>query len=177
MEPFCSSGEFESPLTAILHEVLSDLGQNPYPGVPNPPNCEKRASVALITRIRPGYLHWPGPSECKVDQSVPVVQQLNEFFSQEWVRYGDPEVLFIKRASRAGDRWTGHVALPGGKREPKDKDDKTAAIRETSEEIGLDLGPDNCIDVGNLPERLVTTSWGTVPCVNYQRSCLSDALD
>jgi 8-oxo-dGTP pyrophosphatase MutT (NUDIX family) len=81
------------------------------------------------------------------------------------VKYGDPEVLFIKRASRPGDRWTGHVALPGGKRDPEDEDDKAAAIREASEEIGLDLTTDDCICVGNLPERVVTTSWGSVPYV------------
>ena len=81
---------------------------------------------------------------------------------------GDPEAVFIKRASRVGDRWTGHIALPGGRRDPEDADDRAAAIRETSEEIGLDLTPNNCIYVGNLPERVVTTSWGAVPYVSTE---------
>ena len=76
---------------------------------------------------------------------------------------GDPEVLFIKRAARSGDRWTGHIALPGGKREPSDPDDRAAATRETEEEVGLDLNADHCIFVGNLPERVITTNWGNTP--------------
>ncbi len=34
------------------------------------------------------------------------------------------------------------------------------AIRETREEIGLDLDTAHCLPAGNLPERLVSTSWG-----------------
>ena len=70
-------------------------------------------------------------------------------------------MLFIKRAARAGDRWTAHVAFPGGKRDPNDADDCAAAVRETFEEVGLDLGP--ALACGKLPDRIVTTSWGTVP--------------
>jgi hypothetical protein len=166
MEPFNLSGRYEGHLAAALHKTLISLLQSPYPYVPNPPGCKKRASVALILRIRPHYLHLPESAEFDIDRSIPVVQQLNSFFAQEWVQNGDPEALFIKRASRAGDRWTGHVALPGGKKDPEDEDDKAAAVREAAEEIGLQLTPESCIYVGNLPERLVTTSWGSVPCVD-----------
>ena len=79
------------------------------------------------------------------------------------MQHGDPELLFIKRASRVGDRWTGHVALPGGKRDPEDEDDKAAAVREAQEEVGLDLATEDLIYIGNLPERVVTTSFGSVP--------------
>ena len=49
------------------------------------------------------------------------------------------EILFIKRAEKPGDPWSGHMAFPGGHKEDYDADLKEAAIRETSEEIGLDL--------------------------------------
>lgn len=52
---------------------------------------------------------------------------------------GDTEVLLIRRAERAGDPWSGHMAFPGGHREPIDVDLKATAIRETMEEVGLDL--------------------------------------
>ncbi|KAJ5515307.1 hypothetical protein N7527_006867 [Penicillium freii] len=152
----------QTGLSHHLHGVLAELHRQPYPYVPNPPTCKKRASVALIIRVRPTYDHWPSSTSTK-DASQPVQQRLDEFFSQPWVQYGEPEVLFIKRASRVGDRWTGHVALPGGKRDPEDADDKAAAIREASEEIGLDLTTEDTISVGNLPERVVTTSWGSEP--------------
>ncbi|KAJ5092713.1 hypothetical protein N7456_008574 [Penicillium angulare] len=152
----------QAGLSHFLHNVLSELYQHPSPHVPDPPTCKKRASVALILRVRPTYNHWPTSSSIG-DPSLTVEDRLDEFFSQPWVQNGDPEVLFIKRAARVGDRWTGHIALPGGKRDPEDADDQAAAIREAWEEIGLDLTTDDCIHVGNLPERWVTTSWGSVP--------------
>ena len=48
-------------------------------------------------------------------------------------------VLLIRRAERAGDPWSGHMALPGGRQEPADADLVETAIRETFEEVGLRL--------------------------------------
>jgi 8-oxo-dGTP pyrophosphatase MutT (NUDIX family) len=52
---------------------------------------------------------------------------------------GGAELLFIRRAKRAGDPWSGHMAWPGGKREACDAGTLECAIRETREEVGLDL--------------------------------------
>ena len=49
------------------------------------------------------------------------------------------EVLFIERAQHPGDPWSGHMAFPGGRLEPSVRDPRSAAERETSEEVGLDL--------------------------------------
>jgi 8-oxo-dGTP pyrophosphatase MutT (NUDIX family) len=50
----------------------------------------------------------------------------------------DPlSVLLIRRSERAGDPWSGHVALPGGRAEPEDRDLTATAIRETAEEVGV----------------------------------------
>jgi 8-oxo-dGTP pyrophosphatase MutT (NUDIX family) len=54
-------------------------------------------------------------------------------------RAGAPEVLFIERARRRGDPWSGHMAFPGGRAEPCDAGPRGAAERETLEEVGLDL--------------------------------------
>ena len=56
---------------------------------------------------------------------------------------GTPEglaALFIERALRAGDPWSGQIALPGGRREPHDPDLLATAVRETLEETGVNLG-------------------------------------
>jgi len=52
---------------------------------------------------------------------------------------GVTEVLFIERATREGDPWSGHMAFPGGRVDPGDDTDRAAAERETREEVGLDL--------------------------------------
>lgn len=48
-----------------------------------------------------------------------------------------PELLFIERTSRPGDRWSGQMAFPGGKRDPGDPDLSSTARRETLEEVGV----------------------------------------
>ena len=139
-----------------LHSALRDLSAHPYPFVAGPETLKKRASVALIIRVQPDYTHWPSGDESSV-------RDINSFFEQVWVRHGEPEALFIKRAARKGDRWTSHIAFPGGRRDPEDADDLAAAVRETREEVGLDLSEENALQIGNLPQRVVTTHWGRVP--------------
>ena len=47
------------------------------------------------------------------------------------------ETLLIERAQRPGDRASGHVALPGGRVGPEDRDLRDTALREFAEEVGL----------------------------------------
>ncbi len=50
-----------------------------------------------------------------------------------------PEFIAIHRAHRPADPWSGHMALPGGRRHETDRDACETAIRETREEVGVDL--------------------------------------
>lgn len=49
------------------------------------------------------------------------------------------DVLLIRRAELHGDPWSGHVALPGGRRSPGDPDLLATACRETHEEVGVPI--------------------------------------
>lgn len=59
-----------------------------------------------------------------------------------------PRVLLMKRAERAGDPWSGHISLPGGGYHASDGDLRATAIRETHEELGVDLAGTRLL--GNL---------------------------
>jgi len=50
-----------------------------------------------------------------------------------------PSVLLIERARRAGDPWSGQIAFPGGKMQEGDRDARDTAVRETREEVGINL--------------------------------------
>ena len=79
------------------------------------------------------------------------------------MKHGDPEILFIKRAQNKRDKWSGNIAFPGGRRDPGDADDCAAAVRETWEEVGIDIShaAGNAIAAGNLEQIVITTQWGT----------------
>lgn len=79
------------------------------PTVQEPGTHTREAAVALILRPR------PGGADTQTD------------------------ILFIRRAVKEGDPWSGHMAFPGGHVEPADDSLLHAATRETREEIGLDL--------------------------------------
>jgi 8-oxo-dGTP pyrophosphatase MutT (NUDIX family) len=51
----------------------------------------------------------------------------------------NPSILFVKRIQNPTDPWSGQIALPGGKRDGKDKNLKDTVIRETLEETGINL--------------------------------------
>lgn len=74
-------------------------------------------------------------------------------------REPEPHLVVIRRASRSGDPWSGHAALPGGRVEDRDADLVATARRETWEEVGLDL-PDD--PVGRLDDIGGRTHQGVV---------------
>jgi 8-oxo-dGTP pyrophosphatase MutT (NUDIX family) len=59
---------------------------------------------------------------------------------------GPDAVLVVRRAERAGDPWSGQMALPGGRR-AEGEDLLFTALRETEEEVGLVVPPEALLGV------------------------------
>jgi 8-oxo-dGTP pyrophosphatase MutT (NUDIX family) len=56
-------------------------------------------------------------------------------------------VLLIKRRDREGDPWSGQIAFPGGHRSASDATLLQTAVRETSEEVGIELNEHDVVGV------------------------------
>jgi 8-oxo-dGTP pyrophosphatase MutT (NUDIX family) len=96
-----------------------------------------KLTEALAARLSPGEVRPAGDGRRRA--AVAVV--LHEAAA--------PRVLLMKRAERAGDPWSGHISLPGGGYQASDGDLRVTAIRETREELGIELGGARLL--GNLP--------------------------
>lgn len=129
------------------------------------------AKVMFLNRIRARGEVSPdlmGSDDCDLAllrrSSVAVIfrsskpsNSLDDFLSK--ASSDDLELLLIKRSISAKDRWSGHVALPGGRQDSGETDLETAK-RETLEEVGVDL--DECGSlIGPLDQRLLRIKWGT----------------
>ena len=69
------------------------------------------------------------------------------------VLFSNGQLLMMRRAKREGDPWSGHMAFPGGRREPQDVNLQATAERETLEEVRLDLQRDGQL-LGRLDDML-----------------------
>lgn len=49
------------------------------------------------------------------------------------------KLFFVKRAENPADPWSGQMAFPGGKSDPKDQNLKQTVVRETLEETSINL--------------------------------------
>lgn len=47
------------------------------------------------------------------------------------------DLLLVRRQEVEGDKWSGHMGLPGGRHEPRDATLLATALRETEEEVGF----------------------------------------
>jgi len=74
---------------------------------------------------------------------------------------GELALLFVRRAEHPEDPWSGHMAFPGGRAEPGDRDLLATSVRETLEETGLDLDADGQA-LGALDELQAMLSGGPV---------------
>src|SRR5436853_6875067 len=80
------------------------------------------------------------------------------------------EVLLGERRKREGDPWSGQIGLPGGRHHTEDGTLLSTALRETREEVGVDVGSHAETlghmaprAPGNQPELLVVPVGATAP--------------
>ncbi|KAI9511783.1 hypothetical protein F5148DRAFT_974691 [Russula earlei] len=146
--------------TRLLARALHRIRSTRPRVIASPPTQPRRAAVALIVRVAPPP-NFPLPPKPATPPS------LTQFFDWEWVKHPSarPEILFVRRqkperADINENTRDAHVAFPGGRTEPGDEGSLYTAMRQTWEEIGLDLAESDYTCVGQLDDREITTSLG-----------------
>jgi 8-oxo-dGTP pyrophosphatase MutT (NUDIX family) len=76
-----------------------------------------------------------------------------------------PKTLLIRRAEHSDDPWSGQVAFPGGKTGSDDKSARDTAVRETKEEVSIDLAKEARFAGYFVPFRTHTSSMDVIPVV------------
>ncbi|PFH50758.1 hypothetical protein AMATHDRAFT_3613 [Amanita thiersii Skay4041] len=160
------SKELSVPVVSLLARALQRVRSTPPRVIASPPTQPRRAAVALIIRVVPS----PNTSLPSQQTNPPT---LAEFFDLDWVKdpASRPEILFLHRENGQLDvASTSHVnprdakeaqaAFPGGRMEPDDEGCLYTAMRQTWEEIGIDLAEREYMLVGQLDDREITTSLG-----------------
>ena len=107
----------------------------------------RAARAAYSARVSSTSPHWSADPRLRALQraltarpALPAPPRDLEAAVALMLRPGDDlDVLLIRRAQHPRDPWSGHVALPGGRRHAEDADLAATARRETREEVGLDL--------------------------------------
>jgi 8-oxo-dGTP pyrophosphatase MutT (NUDIX family) len=101
----------------------------------------------MVVRLMRSLKERPG----RMVQSAPPVRLAAILLALRAREDGEPELLMIKRADAEGDPWSGHIACPGGRMEPGDRDLAVTAVRETWEETGVDVARDGRL-LGHLDD-------------------------
>jgi 8-oxo-dGTP pyrophosphatase MutT (NUDIX family) len=92
------------------------------------PDARLRELVDRLS-VRPEHRREPEPRDGHTEAAVSLILRAS----------AELEVLLIKRAESERDPWSGHVALPGGRKDPEDANLTSTAIREAAEETGVEL--------------------------------------
>lgn len=177
---YCNEMAQEKPdsVVRLLSCALHRIRTTPPRIIASPATQPRRAAVAIIIRVVPPPNTVPVP----VDTPLPT---LNQFFELDWVKdpLACPEFLLLRRdgagssdavpgrvsafqnltgdgTSRSSGKAGSHVAFPGGRSEEGDEGGLYTAMRQTWEEIGLDLAERDFVCIGQLDDREITTSLG-----------------
>jgi 8-oxo-dGTP pyrophosphatase MutT (NUDIX family) len=136
--------------------------------------------LATVCRLPPNYCRWCDNAQSMdeglrvraiaaalkayvplVDRGVPATRKAAvAAIARDTV--AGAELLFILRAEDPRDPWSGHMAFPGGHVDVSDRGPFATALRETREELGLDLELEGLL-LGRLSDVRTHLRTGRVP--------------
>ncbi len=93
----------------------------------------------LVERIKFSLLEAPGRTFSLDSKEATLPKASVALILLPERKDNDLQILLIQRKTRAGDPWSGQMALPGGRYAEEDQNVLTTVIREVMEETRLDL--------------------------------------
>ena len=131
----------------------------PLPASSSPPPPPPPSAAAAHGFSPSGYSRYLNPTP-----SFPrLISAIHALSQQPPLRHPSAhlQLLFIQRARNPRDRWSGQMALPGG-RQQRGESEFNTAVREVMEEVGLRLWESECwLYVGRMSDRPIN-SFGNV---------------
>ncbi|KAF9243895.1 hypothetical protein BU15DRAFT_86321 [Melanogaster broomeanus] len=152
----------QDSVVRLLSRALHRIRTTPPRIISSPATQPRRAAVAIVIRVVPSPTTPPVPS----DAPLPT---LDQFFELDWVKdpAARPEILFLRRYDGSMSDGASHQLITEccskdkrGRMEEGDEGGHYTAMRQTWEEIGLDLAERDFTCIGQMDDREITTSLG-----------------
>ena len=135
-----------SPLAGLYAARPAPVAGVPLGATGAPPQTVRQSPAMadlLLDRLRAGLARGGAAVGGAVPPSAAVAAVLRD-------GGGGTDLLFIRRAEKRGDPWSGQMAWPGGHVDADDASPLATAVRETREELHLDVERDGEL-LGALP--------------------------
>lgn len=134
--------------------------------MPGEADAHDRLTAAHRWEVEPAWLQPPRLASTlasRTPTSIPTMVAPKRAAVAMILRHhrGGVELLLMKRAERPGDRWSGQISMPGGMAAPHDADLRATAMRETREEVELDLGL--AVALGRLDDQVAMAKGRVLP--------------
>ena len=170
-QPYTRSPRERRACVALIFKLAASTTPPTTHTTPHTPTTPSTAPLPSLPPLPPPPSPPPSPYSRYLDPTPSysrLIHSLHAVSLQPSTRHSSLHLLFIQRARNPNDRWSGQMALPGGRQQAGETDYHTV-VREVEEEVGLQLaaspsaagGSSEVLYIGRMSDRHIN-SYGKV---------------